>query len=95
MGPVTPDAARAAGLPVRDGALIVEVAAGGPADLPGLRTGDVIVAIDEQGVRRPRDLTRRVAFTRPDTDVELEVVRPGVGPLRTKATLVRAEPAGG
>ncbi len=77
VGPVTPDAARAAGLPSRQGALVAEVVPGAPAAKAGVEAGDVIVAFQGHPVQDPHDLTRRVAGTPPGTTASLEVARRG------------------
>ena len=43
-----------------EGALLLEVLAGTPAALGGLRAGDAIVGVDGQPVRSPPDLTDRL-----------------------------------
>ena len=45
----------------RSGALVVDVADGGPAQAAGLRFGDVIIAIDAAAVRGPRELSALLA----------------------------------
>ncbi len=67
--------AQSAGLPDTHGALIEGVAGGSPAERAGLQKGDVIVAVDDQPVAGPPDLTRRIAMTRPGTRVRVTVVR--------------------
>jgi len=45
----------------RSGALVADVADGGPAQAAGLRFGDVIIAIDAAAVRGPRELSALLA----------------------------------
>ena len=73
-------------LPQTQGAYIVSVAAGGPADQAGLRAasqssgrgGDLIVAVDNQAIQDFQDLNRYLVFnTAPGQTVQLSVVRNG------------------
>jgi serine protease Do len=75
--PVTPDVAETAGLPEARGAFVESVVEGSPADRAGVRKGDVIVAVNDQPVSAPPDLTRRIASTAPGTRVELSLLRKG------------------
>jgi serine protease Do len=59
------------------GVRIVEVMGGSPAERAGLRKGDIIVAVNDQPVNGPPDLTRRIAATPPGTRTPLTVVRDG------------------
>jgi serine protease Do len=73
--PVT--SARAAGLPDARGAMVEGVLSGSPAERAGLQKGDVIVAIDEQTITSPSDLTRRITMTPPGTKVRVTIARDG------------------
>ena len=73
--PVTPHAAEEAGLPDAKGAVVEGVVEGSPAERAGMKKGDVIVAVGDQPVATPPDLTRRIAGTAPGTRVALTVVR--------------------
>jgi serine protease Do len=77
VAPVSPDAARAAGLPSPNGALVAEVVSGSPADEAGVKPGDIIVRFQDATVEDPHALTRRVAGTPPGTTVSLQVTRGG------------------
>jgi serine protease Do len=59
------------GLRVPIGALVESVVPGGPADRMGLRSGDLIVAFDDERVEYPEQLARWVAATRPGVSVHL------------------------
>jgi serine protease Do len=73
--PVTSQVAQDAGLPDQKGAVVEGVVEGSPAERAGMRKGDVIVAVGDQPVAAPPDLTRRIASTAPGTRVDLTVVR--------------------
>jgi serine protease Do len=93
--PLTPGLAELLGLDVEHGLLVRSVVGGGPADRAGLRgaapgrpAGDVVVAIDGQGVRTPRDAQKAVIDRKPGDRVEVQLVR-GRRKLRLKLTLGR------
>jgi S1-C subfamily serine protease len=60
----------------RSGALVVDVADGGPAGAAGLRFGDVVIAIDAVPVRGPRELSALLA-DKADVQVSVRYVRGG------------------
>jgi serine protease Do len=72
---LTAATARSAGLSDTRGAVVEGVSPGSPAERGGLRKGDVIVAVNDQPVAGPPDLTRRIAMTPPGTRVQLAIVR--------------------
>jgi serine protease Do len=74
---LTPERAQAAGLSEPKGAVVEEVLPGSPAERAGLRKGDVAVAVGDQPVSSPAELTRRIAGTPPGTKVQLQVLRDG------------------
>jgi len=59
------------------GALVVQVAEGGPADDAGLKEGDVIVTFDGKDIPTSSDLPHVVGLIAPDTKAEAEIVRDG------------------
>jgi serine protease Do len=73
--PLTPATAESSGLPEPKGAVVDSVASGSPAERAGLRAGDIIVAVGDQSVSGPPELTRRIAGTPPGSKVDLTVVR--------------------
>ena len=71
--PVTDEVAQERGLPV-GGALVLEVAPGSPADLAGVRPGDVVVAADGLPIERDHRLVTALAGGAP---VTLDLARNG------------------
>ena len=61
----------------KKGALIETVQPGTPADKVGLKTYDVIVEINGQPIENQNDLLFKIADIKPDTKVELVVIRDG------------------
>lgn len=57
------------------GALVVQVAPGGPADEAGLQAGDVITTFDGEDIPASADLPHIVGLVAPGTEVAVEVVR--------------------
>ncbi|WP_165229593.1 S1C family serine protease [Aquisphaera insulae] len=74
-------AAEAADNPLAEGAALQEVIKGSPAATAGLRAGDLIVAIDDQPVRSPSDLTDRLDRLPSQALVRLDIIR-GLGAER-------------
>jgi serine protease Do len=72
---MTPDLAKALGVPVREGAVVAEVNEGTPAQKAGLKPDDVIVAVDGQPMTSASALTRIVALKPPGTSVLLTLYR--------------------
>lgn len=74
---VTPELAASVGLDEAHGAMITSLAEKGPAINSELRPGDVIVAVNGERVEDSRDLARKIAGLKPETQVSLDVVRDG------------------
>ncbi len=74
---LTPDLAEALGVEAETGAIVSSVEPGTPADEAGLVAGDVIVAVDGEGVDGSADLRRRIGLRRPGDEVEIAYVRDG------------------
>jgi len=70
-----PDLAKALGVPVREGAVVVEVNEGTPAQKAGFKPDDVITALDGQPIPSSSALTRIVALKSPGTAVALTFYR--------------------
>ena len=74
--PVTQDIAESLGLKGTKGALVAE-AKSGPAADAGVKSGDVIVAVNGERIDGPRELARKIAGIGPDRKVDLTYVRRG------------------
>ncbi|UJX45935.1 DegQ family serine endoprotease [Xanthobacter sp. YC-JY1] len=75
--PVTEDIAESLGLGKPRGALIGVVTENSPAAQGGIKAGDVIVKFNGRDIKEVRDLTRTVADTMADSEVEVVVIRKG------------------
>jgi Do/DeqQ family serine protease len=74
---LTPDVAKAFGLPNTRGALITQVVPGSPADKAGLKTEDIILEVNGREVRDFAHLRNLVGLMRVGDRVELKVWRDG------------------
>jgi serine protease Do len=75
--PVTRDVALGVGLEKPEGAIVSRVEDASPAAKAGVKTGDVVLAIDGRPVKDARDLSRTVAFLDPGRTASLQVWRDG------------------
>jgi len=74
---VTPELSKSFGLKDEKGALVSQVAKGGPADKGGIETGDVIVEFDGNKVSDSNELPRMVAPLPVGKTVSVKVLRGG------------------
>jgi len=74
---VSRDIAESVGLKAASGALVTEPTKDSPADKAGVKSGDVITAVDGKDVSNALDLSRTIAGKNPGTAVELTVWRDG------------------
>ena len=88
---VSPQAATAARLRDRQGAVITRVESGSTADRAGLRSGDIVVSVDGSPVRNSGELRNRVGLVEVDRTLELVYVRDG----ERRTTQVRIGAAAG
>ena len=63
---ITPELAESFGLPDVEGALIAGVIRGSPADLAGVRPGDVLLAVAGKAVKNPQTMLDLIAALKPD-----------------------------
>lgn len=75
--PLTSDLASSFGLKKAEGVLVSSVESGGPAEHAGIKTGDVITALNGNAINDPNTFRNAVASTAPGTDVTLTVMRNG------------------
>ncbi|MBW8887569.1 MAG: DegQ family serine endoprotease [Fibrobacteres bacterium] len=82
--PLDPDAAQSLKLKARDdgqaprGALVGGVVPGSPAELAGLKRGDVIVKVGDAEIQDASDLLNRIALLIPNQFVDVRVLREGI-----------------
>ncbi len=69
------DLAKALGMDRAHGALVEQVEPGSPAEKAGIKSGDVIVAVDGQDVPHSEDLPRMVAPHKPGSQVRVTIFR--------------------
>ena len=74
---LTPALAESFALEANKGALVSEVASGGPADQAGVHGGDVVVALNDRPVTDANDLKLQVSVLPPGSQLNLEVFRNG------------------
>jgi len=86
--PVPREQARANGLAVTSGVLVLSIEAGSPASRAGLAEGDVILSLGEHGVTGVDDLHRLLTEEQIGVSLPLTVLRRG---RRIRATIVPAE----
>jgi serine protease Do len=75
--PVDAALGKALGMDGAKGALVAEVVPGGAADRAGVKSGDVIVGVDDTPVPSTEDLPRIVARHAPGSRAKVEVLRAG------------------
>src|SRR5271165_2580807 len=83
---VTPDLADNLGLKNAAGALVAEAQKDSPAAAAGVKSGDVITAVDGEAVADPHDLARRIAALGPKKTATLAIIRNG-SPTTVEVTL--------
>lgn len=75
--PVTKEIADSVGLAEDKGAIVAEPQADGPAAKAGIVAGDVITAVNDETVKDPRDLARKVAAINPGEKATVTIWRKG------------------
>lgn len=74
---VTASLAKSLNLRVLKGALVADIAKGGPAEVAGIRRGDVIVSLEGAAVESANDFRNRIAATPVGKKVEIGLLRKG------------------
>jgi serine protease Do/serine protease DegQ len=92
MQNLDPDLAAAFGLEGRNGAVLVNILAGSPAEQAGLRAGDVVTAVNGRRVRDAADLRNHIGLMRVGDPVELQILGDRK-PLNVRARVGAREPA--
>jgi len=77
-------------LPDTKGALVSQVAGGGPAERAGIKVGDFIVAVGDKKTRNVNELRNAVAAVKPGRTVRLELYRDGK--TQTLSVKIEAQP---
>ena len=72
---ITAQAAMATGDPGIKGALIVGVFINSPADMAGIRAGDIVIAINDNPVVGIRDLLDQITMHKPDEKIKVSIYR--------------------
>jgi serine protease Do len=75
--PVNADIADSLGLKAAEGALVAEPQTDSPAVKAGIKSGDVIISVNDQAVKDARDLAKRISAMPPGTNVKLGVISQG------------------
>ena len=71
----TPEYAEGLGVNVKEGAVVADVTPGSGAEIAGLRTGDVITAIDGKEVKKAEDVTSAVNDHKPGDEIKVTYAR--------------------
>ena len=75
--PLTAEIAQSMGLKSATGALIAAPQPNSPAEKAGLKSGDVVVSVDADAVKDPRDIARKIAVGGPNRTIALGIIREG------------------
>ncbi len=101
--PVTKDIAESLGMAEDKGAIVSETQGETPAIKAGIKSGDVIIAVNGEKIDGPRELSRKIAGMAPGTDAVVGVFRDGktqditvkLGELPAPDATANAEPRQG
>jgi serine protease Do len=99
---VTPDLAKSFGLDQKEGALVADIDAAGPAATAGIRKGDIIVAFNGTPIKEMDQLPLLVAQTPVGSKGELTIIRDGkkiskaveIGELKDEEKIAQADEGG-
>jgi serine protease Do len=75
--PLTKELAEGFGLSTEKGALVAGAQDGTPAEKAGLKSGDVITAVDGEAIANARELTRKIGALKPGAKAEITYLRDG------------------
>ncbi len=93
LQPLSDDLVEQFKLPSDSGALISEVQPDSPAAKAGVKTGDVVVAVNDKKVENPRELQLSIGSIAPGSKVDLKLLRDGQ--TRTVAVNLAERPSKG
>ncbi|HEV2692524.1 MAG TPA: Do family serine endopeptidase [Verrucomicrobiae bacterium] len=85
-----PGLAKSFGVPTSGGAIVADVGPGSPAATAGLKSGDVIVAVDDQPVTGVENLKVTISQLRPGSKAVFKIIRDGAE-LKLTATLAEKQ----
>jgi Do/DeqQ family serine protease len=74
---LNPELAKTLGVSQNEGALVQRVQKGTPGDKAGIKSGDVVISLNDKPVRSSADLRNRVSLTQFGTTVTVTIVRDG------------------
>lgn len=74
---LTDDLRKSLNYPKGDGAVIASVIRGGPAFKAGIRSGDIVISVDDKNIVDPNDVLQFASRLKPDTAHSIAVVRNG------------------
>jgi len=86
---LTPEEAKAFGVPGTRGVLVQQPSEGMPAEKAGIVAGDIITKVDDKTVHRTRDLIDYVSDVGPDAKVKVTLIRDGEQKVLTVTTIER------
>ncbi len=82
---ITQELAESFGLPDTEGALIAGVVRGSPADLAGIQPGDVLLAVNQKGIRDPQEMLDVIAALKPEQEASFRLRRAkGISEVKVK-----------
>jgi len=85
---ITPELVESAGLGTAQGTFVAGVLRGGPAELGGVRPGDVLVAVEGKAVANPAEVLNQIAALAPGARARLTLRRKGEA-LEAEVTIGR------
>jgi serine protease Do len=74
---VSPEIGESLGITAKQGALVNDIVAGGPAEKGGVQAGDVVMKVNGKDITSASSLTREVANAKAGDTIRLEVLRSG------------------
>ena len=60
-----------------NGIVVSSISAGSPAEKANIEAGDIITELNGNKITSPKEFSRKIAETQPDSDIELEIMRDG------------------